>query len=76
MGVPSVQASSGDSATSRSITRCTPEAAGQTLLRMVVAPGATPVSSMSLSADANETRGMPRAAQKSRVTKGFPAGMT
>ena len=76
VSVPSVQANRSAEATARSSTMCTAAAAGHTALRMVVAPGATPVNSISFSADANDTRGMPRTPQNSRVTKGLSAGMT
>ena len=73
--MPSVQANQGASATARSSTMCTPAACGSTALRMVVAPAVTPVSDWRISPEAKDTRGMPRAAQKSRVTKGLYEGM-
>lgn len=77
VGVPSVQANHSAWEIAESITRWTGADSGRMALRIVVAPTRTPVSSHSLSAEANDTRGMPPiAAQKSRVTKGLSSDVT
>ena len=76
VAVPSVQAYHSLSATLRSITRWMPAACGSTALRMVVAPGSTPVSYQSFSADANDTRGIPSVPQNSLVTNGLSSVVT
>ncbi len=73
--VPSLQQKVSLSVISLSITKLTSWAESRQALRIVDAPCSVPTFSIRSSAEANETLGIPRAAPKSLVTKGYTVAM-